>query len=628
MIEIRNIKGQLAELSPGTSISIEKHNPLFNDEDKLFEDITYSFKMPQTDNNKVFFSDGHLVETENNVYQMAIQCIVAGTPFYAGNLSFSVSSGEYDVLLLINFGSLATKVKTVKLSEIYTADALPGKYTAADMKLTCQNPQNYPYAFFPVFNDAWDPEKVTTTFLVNNWDHPTQTFINRGFTFHDHTVSSPYFKLKYILTKVMDYLGFTVSGSWMDDPEADKIYIYTRYGLDLYLFGSTSYMPRKLTIAEFFKICKSRFRISLSWNVFKGSVVVESGTSLLNEINEIDLSDYVASVDEISVPEADGFSLTLKPDEKDDLFLDPINVDEKNFIPSNRLVIGQGETKIEIDSSTLKVKLYPEYKVPQTRQMLWLSAYAGEETFPLRFIYFAGMKNVSGGKVFPEAVPLELDVQDASWFRFLNDSKKIKLSLFLPPTVLADLDTSKPIGFISEQGNYHTALIESIKYNLNNEDEEFISTVIECRTRIASFTTTVSIEDINTANSEDIASPKFKAFFEPGVIGVNQIDFELYYPLGRITDGAYAPLTSSGSIKKSTDMNGGGGEIVYLPVVYYDRATQGDIELRFKTATPKYLIQNGIKRTFTQGSGYSFIKALTFGGGFKAIDGLPIWIVF
>jgi hypothetical protein len=225
-------------------------------------------------------------------------------------------------------------------------------------------------------------------------------------------------------------------------------------------------------------------------------------------------------------------------------------------------------------------------------------------------------------------LPLELGESDAVVYRFLNDGKPVSLSLAIPPSILATIDGSRPIGFISDQGNFHSAIIDVIKFNLEVSDPELIETTIECKTRVASFDTPFAIEPLLNSVSEDIASAKFKAYFDKNTSGLTQIDFELYYPLGRTTNGPYAPFTSTGVIKQSTDERAGGGTITFLPVVDYDHASGNDIELRIRKGAPKYIVENGIVRNFIQGSGFWYIKALTFGNAFKPLDAIPVWIVF
>jgi hypothetical protein len=97
--------------------------------------------------------------------------------------------------------------------------------------------------------------------------------------------------------------------------------------------------------------------------VFSGSVTIDQINSLLTSNEVFDLSDYVTSINEISTTETTGYTVTLKPDEKDEMFLDTVNTDEKNYIATSRLVIGSGEKEIEIDATTLKVKTIGDYQV-------------------------------------------------------------------------------------------------------------------------------------------------------------------------------------------------------------------------------------------------------------------------
>lgn len=50
---------------------------------------------------------------------------------------------------------------------------------------------------------------------------------------------------------------------------------------------------------------------------------------------------------------------------------------------------------------------------------------------------------MGAGKIFPEALPMELDMEDANWYRLLNDSKVVELQAEVPVNVLLELDLSK-----------------------------------------------------------------------------------------------------------------------------------------------------------------------------------------
>lgn len=623
MIEIRNFDGLLAELYPDTSISIEKNNPLFNDKDEFFEDITYSFKLPDTENNKMFFKNGHLVEANNEVYKMPVQCIVSGFPFFAGSIKYSFVDGNFDAILLVNFGEVVDKIKNIKISEIYFNDIIPDEITPTFMKTVCENPLQYPFSYFPVYNEKWWSGGVTAYPMINNWDHAAQNFVfSSGFG----TAVCPYFKLKYVLTKIINYLGFECSGGFMNDVESDKIYIYN----SLYFArpnNSNAYLPFDLLITDFLKQIRERRKISCSFDVFNGVANIESANSLLNSTDFFDLSPYISDVAEINIAPINGYSITLKPNPKDASFKDP--GDATKYLPTNKLIIGKGEKELELAISTLKEKAVADYVMPMTSEQLY-----GKENFPLRLIYYNGMRSVAGGKVFPEAKPLELSLKDAVWYQFLNDGKLLKINACIPTYLLPELTSSKKIGIKSNEGYYTSAIFEKISYSLANTNSEYVNVTVNCRSVVFDYTTPVSIIPFakTLAESAVYNNNLYKAYFTEA--GLTEVEIKAYYPTGSNGFEDYLPLTTPKEdtiiIKQSTDKNRGGGVGVYMPFVNLDTVSRKEQEIRIYKGSPKYLIVGGFKVDFVlHGSGYYWCKPFAaYGTNQIQIDYQPIWIVF
>lgn len=635
MIQIINSLGQTLQLFPDTSISIERNNPLFNDDDKLFEDISYSFKVPASANNKVFFQSGHLVEANNSVYKIPVQCIVAGLPFYAGSIKYSFIAGDFEALLLLNFGALAEKLKTVTLTDIYTDEIFENPITAYFMKTVCENPQNYPFSFFPVKNTNWDGVGAYHYNTVNSWDHQNQYFSH--FYTNDITGTPPpftgqsaYFKLKYILQKVFDYLGLPPEGSFMDDEETDKIYLYNRIYVTNFMRESSYYFPKGYTISEFLKLLKNdpRFKLSISFDMMKGIVKVESYKSQIKSAAIADLRAYASGVEEISLPETNGYLISLKPDNEDDLFKDV--KDPTKHVATNKLLIAGGEKVIEVETSTLKeVYIFAQGTTPEVKQTFYQTDLPDNP--PIRFIKYNGMIALANSKVYPEAKAMELTVKDAEWYRFLNDSKALVLTANLPLNILLNLESGQKIGFLSKEGFYTTAILEKTSFSLKNEYAELIPVKLACRTMFYNEETSVSIIPVETP-IVGLNYP-FKAFFDPEK-GINVVKVEMFYPAGTEIENYPNPDTTltvpviySGIINKSTDRLRGGGSIVYLEkLVLSSSFYLREVEVRVFNE-PKYLIFAGVKIYFTFISGTWVAKPFTT----ETLDRYnfqPIWIVF
>ena len=614
MLQLINALSQTADLYPDTIIPIERNNPLFNEDNQPFADITYGFKLPLTPNNQEYIKNAHLVEAATKEYAQESTLLVDATALHAGILTYKITGNDIDALLKINFGTIAKKIKTVKLSEIYTGDAWLLPYFVEDMKAACQYPKDYPYSFFPVYNDAWSGVDTEPVKIINDWDHATQTF-NLA-----RKVTCPYFKLKYLLQKAVECMGFQLDGDWLKDPESDEIFVYTQINSKTLLNGSFTYMPQDLTVHDFFVRIKERFGISCNFDMITGKVIVVTPKLALDTSQVQDISDYVTSIEEISVPEPKGYSILLKPDEGDELFLDPRAENEDTYAPTNRLIIGDQEKPIEMESSTLKVKSFQTYSMPATKQLLYPHTNR-HKPFPLRFLRYKGLKDIGAGKVFPQAEPIELNADDALFYKFRNESKPVKLKINIPAFLLARLKVHQCIAFLSKEGTYTIALPEKISYNLSSGNTSYITATIQCRAMVTSYANDVQLIDFkpeleNDTDDAGLIPTTYKAFFDQNRIPF--VDIEIYTKSNRVNG---LPSVRKERIQYSTDKFGTGGMVISPPLV-----TAPNWELRVLTATPVYAIVGGIKFNFTQAGAYWVLNMITLPR--FPYDPQGVWIIF
>ncbi|WP_231424036.1 hypothetical protein [Pedobacter sp. Leaf250] len=621
MIQIINKKGFTAHLYPDTSISIERNNPLFLDNENYFEDITYSFNMPADAWNKEFFKSGHLVEAANSVYELDVQTFVSGTSFFAGLLSYSFKGGDFEAILKINYGALVSLSKNTIVNNITTLDGRGRKEgditTPALMKASCQNPQDYPFAFFPVHN----PKALNGK--INNWNHETQNF----------EINSPlrsFYKLEYILQKILEYLGFELSGTFFENKENRAIYIYGGTS-GVFIESSLYFIPEDITITDFFKMVKQRLNISISFNILEKKAYIDSAKTMIADSRLVELGDFVTKIDEIARPNIIGYTLSLKPDDTDELYKTKIN-DEKQPAPTNQVIIGDGEKPIEIDISTLKEKEVDNYVIPTTDQPV--TGYN-----KIRFLRFYGMKYVGSGKVFPEARAMEISSDDIFYYQFLNDSKKIKLTALISVLMASNLTSAQKISFNSKEGFLVYAITEKISYQIKNKNESFILVDIECRTISFDSTTTVKIQPVIPKFNQVVGFASFRAYFSK--LLVSQIEYDLYYenwasrawPPGQsgpddvMPQKAEGPRTVSGVIPISTDAYGVGGIVAITPFI--ESYSLAPIELRIKNAVPKYIVVFGKAYYFKQRDNYYYLSDHDFDVfGFDDQRGRGLLIVF
>ncbi|RYH21113.1 hypothetical protein EON65_21460 [archaeon] len=410
--------------------------------------------------------------------------------------------------------------------------------------------------------------------------------------------------------------------TWMNDPESDKIYVYSRYTpFTLSIYDSTVFLPAKTTIADFLKIIKERFNISFSFNLFGGVVRVQSGSSLLASTKSIDISDFITDITEIGTPEKNGYNITLEADKQDLLFKDTVNTADDEYVPTQRIIIGDGENEIEMKASTLKSKVIDDYSLPATKQVTYNYLVDGVPEWPFRFLKYNGMKSVSGSKVFPQAEPMELTLADAEWYQFRNDSKFLKVTALLPLYLLIQIDGSTKINITSKENAFMQCLIEKITYNLEDKDVEYIEATIDCHTVVANYKTPASIVPV-----EQVLESGIKVIADYRATGAETIDLEIYYAQSQDGSVAGIPRTDKATMLRSADQYGVGGSSVYFPPV----ATVRDslVEFRVKTGIPKYAINGGKKVFFILKDGYYYTKGIIGSRGAGMSDGRAIFIVF
>lgn len=656
MLTILNSRSLVLDLSPGTTIPVTKDSALFNDADKLVQETIYPLKAPHTANNKVFFQNGHRVDANKEVYELEVQVFDDGVHFFDGTATYMSTNAGYEVELKVNIGALATRIKSARLPEIQTMDAvqIPSTFDALDdhMKATAENPERYSYAFFPVHNEIIQNGDAALDYnTVNYWSASQNRFFTRYETSPSpsgfRTAESPFYRLTFILEKVINYMGMQAAGSVFTDPDLTNIYIYTRKAVaNLYIQPCFFYMPN-ITVADFLKQVRERFAMAIDIDVARKTVTCEMFETLKTGA-VLDISDYVAEVTELEVPEQKGYIITLKPDSQDKAFDVQVSEDTTEKFPTYTITVGDGDTKVEMNCSTLK--FYPlsivDPSFPGQLGVCWAKqaimkpgnyrpsrdevddAYADFEpkdgnpsarnNWPLRLMRYRGIAT-DGVATMPISEPVDLTIQDALWYQFLNDAKRVQVLATLPKVVLANMKTTQKLGFY-HLGSWCELIIKRIEYDLG-KTEDLIPVKIEGQTAQFEKKTPVYIERTDAAPDEYIL-PRFSAYWDPETYGFSQVDIEIFLPAG----GVWRVQP----IKQPTDSGGAGGAgglvIEEVPVPRPPRGTPpgGYIEVRIRQGKPKYLQALGKRFEFEFSAAGNYYYAQI--GGLA--DSCVYWIVF
>lgn len=503
MIEIINEKGLSLELSENFALSIERNNPLFNQSDQFFQDITYPGKAGLTPNNKMFINSGHLIESTIYNYEFHVDVFINGNSFFSGVFSYKIVSKEINFTLKISYGGIATLSENTFINKIgYPEDPL-GSLTLshADMQDTLLNPDDWPMAFFPIHHDTF---KATDGEPTEYWTNPFD--LEKGEKYEWKTTDPkpwrdvPHYKLSYILKGAMQHLGLKATGSFFDTDRTKHLYIVNDQYKEAKDWKAKNVLP-EISISELLKSLKERFRLNINFDLTKKIAFFNVPNTFLKTDNFVDISDCVSDVFEIEPPERKNYSIYAK---NNDEFNSPYYISIKD-VTVNSLP----EEKLEVSISTLPVELFPSGTTPVIDSYIFpftQRAFFGDDPGPFRtrpsnlgtdnirrktdtptsiplstslvLLSFSGFTNLTG-KRFPNVQNVPFTLEDGEYYAFMNDSKKVKVIAFVPPHILAKIDPHTKVGFTSKEGVLVHSIIKKLEYSVSNRQRALIKVEIE-----------------------------------------------------------------------------------------------------------------------------------------------------
>jgi len=647
MFKIVNTQGLVLELDPDEKITVEKNDPLFNDADKLLQDKSQSFKVPATENNKRFMKLAHLAEVNNSAYRQAVQVLYKGDVFLIGNLKCSVVEGNYEPNLEPNLVAINPLIKGIVMTDIPSNDSFlniapggnpnggdPVNFEEFDafMLDTVVNPEKYPFYFLPVQNKVIVLDDLFLPYeWVNYFDKTAQRF--RSF----NAIESPFYKLPYMLKVIAGYLGLTPVGSFFSDPNWETVCIYTTQVTTIfYVLESMKYMPG-IQLSEFLKQIRERFHICIDINLTTNEFTVETFKSI-SQSKARDISKWVTDYDQ-ELPEAVYNKITLKTDEQDQAFA--VTIDETTTYPAlYQLTVGDGTTAdVTLDAGTLKgidlstadVRGERFCQVNQFNYRDGVCANGHGDDYPdlsfsaklsdyrqfnLRFIRFLGYNEIAPGVFYPESGPIELNDNDIAWNQFVNDSKRLTITANVPPAELATWKTTDKITIKTPGYNYIDLIIEKFSYDIG-PNTDLVPVKIYARTLNFEPETTITITTINSAPDSDFAYTDgsirvvklVKAYFDPALHGITQVDFDFVVTEFPDVYGQY----KSKPVLTPTNAKGAGGIPAYVYLVKNGDA--GPAEIRVRSGHPKYLSINGQRFNFLPRDGYYYVSVTAYNDG-------------
>lgn len=494
MIEIINNNGTSLELDEDFVLTIERTNPLFNQNNDFFQDISYPGKTGLTENNKVFISSGQLLEVSIYRYELPVSVLIDGATFFNGTFTYDIQGDQISFFLKIGYGVLAEKSENTLLTDVNYGPSWNVQFE--DKQNTLVNPDSWPFAYFPVYHNTHKAEEVghigePIEYFVNPYDYANQ--IKYEWTRDDPSPwrDSSHFKLVYILEKAFNHIGLKTSGSFFTSDKTKYLYIFNERFTGYSRIKANDALPF-ISITDLLKALKERFRIPITFDLKLGKVTIEEPNALLRANEVVDISQYISAIEKIHRPDRKTYKIQARKGEDEfnpPNYISVVDPNAPGLLP---------EEKIEISISSLPSvqDATNNYYYPTTSLPFLTGGPIGgpspeanpndknrktalPENTSFRLLKYAGLKQVTGSMDFPTAESVEFGIDDGEWYAFLNDSKLVQLKAYIPTYILPSIDPYKKIGFISQEGVYLTGLIKSLNYSLSNSAKELVETTIE-----------------------------------------------------------------------------------------------------------------------------------------------------
>lgn len=216
------------------NLSFELNNQVFSTSDSSVIPGSFSFPAdaPLTGRNKIELDHPHLVTNARNwnVYEN-VWVELYGVPMFLGTLTIRSATPEKASFTIV--ANPLSALKQVPLNEL----DLGGDRTFADeaallahAKLTAQNPLDYDYIFFPVFNPYYidHPDfSQPKSYFQNFYDPTTGAFQVE----HEYPALMPFVRLEYLLQQIFAGQEFYFRNRFQLTDELRKICAYNNRSL-------------------------------------------------------------------------------------------------------------------------------------------------------------------------------------------------------------------------------------------------------------------------------------------------------------------------------------------------------------------------------------------------------------
>lgn len=348
------IGSRYLDLFPESQISFEKTTELWVTGDPTLQIGSYSFPfdVPLTDTNRLTLRFPERIDAYtrpviiDGVVLYAGEGMSVGLPLFTGRLFVKTATNEKASIFIVVDGLSRQNEKKMEDVDMGVFNLGPPLELAAVMTYSANNPQYYPFIFFPVMNmtlkntyfgtdkNAYFPGLSFGSSHMNAYTSDWAFDLEADAEKKKNSILVPFLRLSFVLEKIIAAMGYTLINEWMDDDdELQQICLFNNKSInDLdetykWKIRYNEHVPTKMLITEFLKaVCKYAF-LGIFVDHASKTVLLRPYKTVLATAPRHDWTDRVAEDYEIEQDNSIPYLIGFDTDNTDEYF-------SNNFVSS------------------------------------------------------------------------------------------------------------------------------------------------------------------------------------------------------------------------------------------------------------------------------------------------------
>jgi hypothetical protein len=360
-IKIQTVSGKRLDYTTPESLNIKFNRVIddYNKPDKRFGEFSYTFSLPKTKNNNRIFgtADVYTVVNKFKINPIEINVFNFDELLLSGILEvYLIKEKTYECRFYSKLTQLVDSLQDVMLNKLTTTPQIDNwnyevtmrDHINADYKNSDEASYQFPLVFYNTFHTPYSVYSGNTDFegyyFPDDGDRPQQNFyymLNRVNT--DNEWYFHQLPLTFYLKKITEYLlkevGWSLSGSFWETPEAkEMIMLYTGeediYDIATYIgdtgslmLDTAKFLP-EMSGVEFLNSIINMFNLYLIVDVNNKILKMETYDVLFNNRVSPIILDKKIKAETITIERIENYDYTIK-------YNDPLN---KNHLGDNYII--------------------------------------------------------------------------------------------------------------------------------------------------------------------------------------------------------------------------------------------------------------------------------------------------